>query len=691
MTGRDTFPAHCGAARPFPLPTRAAPVLALAGGLCLPLLVALHLHLALDGKPLALALEALRGANDFQHTLVRLVYLPRAAAALAAGFALGVSGALLQGATRNPLASPVLLGVTSGARVALLVFVAVLPVATGLSATALSILVAFGGGLLAVAATFLISGGLGATPVRLVLGGLAVTLALSAVADTLGILREEEAAGVFVWSTGTLDQTGWLAVGWCAAFTLMGTLLALPLARALDILGLGEDSAASLGLKAAHVRLQTVVCATLAAAAAVALAGPIAFVGLLIPNALRLLSVTRHAVLLPLAGLWGALLLLLADCLALLLSQQLDRSVAAGTVTALVGTPAVLFLVSRAGLFRQSDRPSEMPAGQERRLPYIPLVAALALACLAVFLGGLTLGSLPLSLSEVLRALSGTADQRVADIVLELRLPRVLTAMCAGAALAVAGLWLQGVIRNPLAGPEMIGITQGASLAALLAALVLPASGLMGIQLASFLGGTFVLLAILALAARSGMGPERLALAGITLAACLVAMSQLLVAEAGLQVGQALVWLAGTTYGRGYPELFALLPWLLLLLPFCWASARWLDLLQLGQDRALGLGLPVRLARSLLLLSATALAAASVSVVGAVAFIGILGPHAARLLGPPDHKRLLPLAALTGAALLGLADTVGRWVIAPAEIPAGIMTALIGGPYFLMLLSRSRQ
>lgn len=672
-------------------PARPEVLAALWGLALLPLMVALHLHLSLEGAPLTVTAQALAGGESFQHTLVRLVHLPRLAAALITGLGLGVAGALLQGMTRNPLSSPVILGVTSGAKLGLLLLVTLLPVAGSADWAPLGILVAFLGGLLAVGATFLISGGLAATPVRLVLAGLAVTLALTAVADTFGILNEEESAGAFVWSTGNLTQSGWQAVGWSSAVILLAVMLTLPLSRGLDLLGLGEDSAATLGLQTARLRVLTLLLSTLAASAAVALAGPIAFVGLLVPNVLRLLSVRRHVLLLPLAGLWGALLLLLADSLALLLSQQLDRMVAAGTITAVVGTPAVLFLVARLSIFRQSEQASGMPVRQGRTLPYPLVLLGFVVLCCAVFIGGLAIGATSLSPGQVLQALTGATGDTVQSLVVDLRLPRVLVAMGAGAALAVSGLWLQGVVRNPLAGPEMLGITQGAGLFALLTILFLPGTGLIGLQAGSLLGGLSVLLLLLALAARTGMGPERLALTGITLAACLAALSQLLVVEVGLQVGQALVWMAGTTYGRGHEELYSLLPWLSLLLPICWFSARWLDLLQLGRDHALGLGVPVSLARALLLTSATALAAAAVSVVGAVAFVGILAPHAVRLLGPADHKRLLPLAALGGAALLGLADMTGRWIMAPTEIPAGIMTALIGAPYFLFLLVRSRS
>jgi iron complex transport system permease protein len=309
------------------------------------------------------------------------------------------------------------------------------------------------------------------------------------------------------------------------------------------------------------------------------------------------------------------------------------------------------------------------------------------LICLAA---SLCLGQLNLSPAELVRAMASRQTDPQTLMLIELRAHRVLLAGLAGAALAIAGVLVQGVVRNPLAAPETLGVTGGASLAALAALLLVPELPVVLVPFAAFLGGGAALPLTLWIAGPRASG-HRIALAGIALAAAFGAGTSLLIVQADVRVAQALVWLAGSVYGRDWSTLLALGGWLAVLMPLIVLSVRPLDVLAVGRSaaRSLGVAWP-RTPRAILLLSA-ALAAAAVAAVGAVAFLGLVAPHLARLFTGPRHRRLVPLAALVGALLLMTADLLGRTLLAPRQIPAGIVTAIIGAPYFVYLLARSRR
>lgn len=658
-------------------------LLAVLGFILLAILLPAHVQQGYGNSGLGGVLSALfdRAGGAERAVLVHM-HLPRAAAALLAGAALAVSGVLLQAVTRNPMASPSLLGVSAGAHLALILAIAVFPALAAVAPLA----VAFAGGLAAAMMTYAVAGGLKATPVRLVLAGMAVSLAVGAVSALLAILIDNDLSGLFLWGAGSLVQLDWTGSADALPRIAVGIALALLMGRALDVLSLGDDVAQSLGQGVGRVRLAGAGVATLLAAAAVCLSGPIAFIGLITPNLLRLAGVTRHRPLMLLAALWGGVLLLAADTSALALSSG-RWPVPAGVIAALIGAPMLILLVRRTGrLDRAATRGGT--AGGGRALPF-PLLLALGAAALPlVALLGLSAGSNGLSPALLARVLSepGPADLAV----LGLRLPRTLIAMLVGAMLASSGLLFQGVVRNPLAGPELIGVNQSAGLVALLALLVLPGLPMIGLQAAALLGGGIAFAVILGVSGRAGMTPARVALAGLGFGALCAALSSLIVSVAGLQVAQALVWLAGTTYARGWADLAGLLPWAVLLLPAAWLVGRWLDLISLGDDAARALGLPLDRARALVAAIGVAVSAAAVSVVGPVAFVGLMAPHGARLICRGGHRRLLVVAAILGAVLLGLADVVGRTLLAPVEIPVGLVTAMLGAPYILLALWRAQ-
>ncbi len=290
-------------------------------------------------------------------------------------------------------------------------------------------------------------------------------------------------------------------------------------------------------------------------------------------------------------------------------------------------------------------------------------------------------------------AVAPDARQRVVDtIVWQIRLPRVTLAALVGAALALAGAGFQGVFRNPLADPYLLGAASGAGFAAALAMLAGGGLGLLGglgVPAAAFLGAGLTVAVVVLLARRGWSLPVvPMVLAGVVVGSCLAAGTSFLLLAAREQAASILTWLLGSLAFASWERVGSMLPPLLLAAIVLLAAARALDVLQLGEPAAAQLGVHVEGLKLSVVAAATLATAAAVSVAGVIGFVGLVVPHAVRLALGPDHRRLLPIAALWGAGFMVLADLVARTVIAPAELPVGVVTALVGAPFFLVLLRR---
>lgn len=323
----------------------------------------------------------------------------------------------------------------------------------------------------------------------------------------------------------------------------------------------------------------------------------------------------------------------------------------------------------------------------DRRVPKVLFV--LVLMILGVLIVSISYGNYFLPPIEVVRALLGqeTTNPDASLLVMTLRLPRAIAALEVGMGLAVAGTILQGVTRNPLAAPEIIGVQAGAGLVVVAILVLLPALPLVLLPVAAFVGGLLTALLVYLLAWNRGSTPLRLVLVGIGVAAIAAALTTLLITFGEIrEVSQALVWLTGSVYGCGWEQVAILFPWLMIFLPMTWGLARELNVLTLGDDVARGLGSQVEWQRGLLLLTSVALTGASVAIAGTLGFIGLMAPHLARQLVGASHAGLIPAAALIGGLIVVAADLVGRSVFAPIELPCGVVTAVLGAPYFLYLL-----
>mgnify|MGYP000179713834 CR=1 FL=1 len=321
-----------------------------------------------------------------------------------------------------------------------------------------------------------------------------------------------------------------------------------------------------------------------------------------------------------------------------------------------------------------------------RRRLTLPAVALLAFAATFLTLG---YGGVKIDPWTAFQALLGDGLPQDVTVIREYELPRILLAWLVGMGLAVAGAVIQGVIRNPLAAPDVIGITQGAGLAASAALVFLPGLDIYQLPLFAFLGGILAFALVYVIAYTKGASPVRLALVGIAVAALCESGIRFLLVKEQTAIGSALVWLSGSLAGKDMDAVKQIAPWVLVLLPLTVLCVRRLDVLGLGDELAQGLGEPVERTRRWTLVLAVALASASVAAGGTIAFVGLLAPHMARRLVGARHALLLPTAAFLGALLVLVADAVGRGAFAPLEIPAGLITAIIGAPYFLYLLMRT--
>jgi len=656
-----------------------------AGPLLLALLLCIQITQGTAGISLSLIRDALfhPAPEDPFHQIIRGVRLPRAVMGMLAGAALSVAGVLLQTLTRNPLASAGTLGINAGAYLAVVVATIFFPSLMG----GFPLLTAMAGGLLAGGIVFLLAGQRRSGPVRLALGGMSLTLVLSSLTGTLQLLFENETAGLFLWGSGSLIQNDWQNVTAIWPWVVGGLLLAALFSRNLDVLLMDEEVGKSLGQRIAATRTISVLTAVLLAAVTVSAVGPIGFVGLIAPHLLRLMGLHRHRLLIPGAVIWGAIVLVAAD-LAVLLLEPAFGLLPAGSATAALGAPWLVWLVYRMKPTRGDVQgaSSGMGAGFRCTLPYPALLTGAGLLLLLALGAGLVFGGKTVPLPEVWAALRGEASKITHYMVIETRLPRLLIAALAGASLAASGALLQGVVRNPLADPSVIGVTSGAGLGALVFLIVLPQLPGALVPAAAFTGAVGAALVIFAISRKGGLQPAKVALIGMAVSAFASAGIQALVVKAQLRVASALTWLSGSTYARGWEELAWLFAWPLVLLPLAWVLARRLDLLALGDAPAINLGVSAERTRLLGGLLGAALAASAVATVGTVGFVGLLAPHAARLLVPNANRKLILLSALLGAVFLVLADLVGRVLLAPKEIPSGLVVALLGAPYFLWLM-----
>lgn len=331
----------------------------------------------------------------------------------------------------------------------------------------------------------------------------------------------------------------------------------------------------------------------------------------------------------------------------------------------------------------------------DNKRAYTVTMVFILLSIVAVLIS-LNTGTLRISPLKVIQTLFGYGDFKSSTVLFDYRMPRILITMLAGVGLGISGAILQGLSRNPLADPGILGLHAGASFGLIIFVTYfhsLDEKASILIPLFTFSGGvlTAFLIVLLAFDRYKGIPPIRLILVGIAISAGFSAITLFLSLRLDEETYSfASRWLVGNVWGRDWIHVIALFPWILILAPYAWFQSNTLNALSLGDDVAAGLGASVQKQRLLMLVTAVGLSCASVAMAGGIGFIGLVAPHLARRLVGPMYQHFLPVAGLIGLIILVLADTIGRSVFQPNAIPAGIVVAAIGAPYFLYLLTKTK-
>ncbi|MGC5526651.1 iron ABC transporter permease [Salmonella enterica] len=562
--------------------------------------------------------------------------LPRLAISLLVGAGLGLVGVLFQQVLRNPLAEPTTLGVATGAQLG--ITVTTLWAIPGALTTQFAALT---GACIVGALVFGVAWGKRLSPVTLILAGLVVSLYCGAINQLLVIFHHDQLQSMFLWSTGTLTQTDWSGVQRLWPQLLGGVMLTLLLLRPMTLMGLDDGVARNLGLALSLARLAALSLAIVLSALLVNAVGIIGFIGLFAPLLAKMLGARRLLARLMLAPLIGALILWLSDQIILWLTR-VWMEVSTGSVTALIG--ALLLLATWVALSFGRDAHGWTWA-------------------------------------------SGT----LLEELMPWRWPRILAALMAGVMLAVAGCIIQRLTGNPMASPEVLGISSGAAFGVVLMLFLVPGNAFGWLLPAGSLGAAATLLIIMIAAGRGGFSPQRMLLAGMALSTAFTMLLMMLQASGDPRMAEVLTWLSGSTYnatGGQVTRTAIVMVILLAIVPLC---RRWLTILPLGGDAARAVGMALTPSRIALLALAACLTATATMTIGPLSFVGLMAPHIARMLG---FRRTMPhmvISALAGGVLLVFADWCGRMALFPYQIPAGLLSSFIGAPYFIYLLRKQSR
>lgn len=603
--------------------------------------------------------------------------LPRWVMAFLVGGGLALATSLLQQVTHNPLATDSTLAMSGGAYLLLLLVTlfapalllwlnpAIIALIGVLSALLLVLLLAYRGSF---------------SPTRLLLAGLILNLYLGAVASALAIFYPEGAKAIFQWEAGSLVQDSWHDV-WQLGWVSLGALAMVRyLMRNLYIMQLSDIQAKSLGVSVLLTRLLSFLVAAYLIATCISLVGMIGFIGLASASMVNQVQVTDIRYKLLLTYLAGALLLLVTDLLITLLSFVTATTLPTGTITAFIGAPLLLYLIFRALPKASPLSPQTSLSGGRQHLTSVQG---------AWVFGGLLLATMSMTMVSLLVSKNQAGFIWLGELsaLRDLQLPRTLTALGCGMLLSISGLLLQRLTHNPLASPELLGISAGASIAVIIAVLWLNtliwplwSYGLIGALL------TFAFIFMINL--KNRLQPDKVILTGLAIATLLSALLRLLLASGDPRAQALLVWLSGSTYASQLDGAMLTLSVASMMLVLILLLNRYFTLLLLPATIAGALGLNVNRVRLLLITLVTLMITFATLQIGPLSFIGLVVPLIIHLLGLREGRISLLCCALLGASMMLLADWLGRTLLFPYELPAGLVATLLGGSVFLFLMKR---
>ncbi|WPC76405.1 Fe(3+)-hydroxamate ABC transporter permease FhuB [Vibrio porteresiae] len=610
--------------------------------------------------------------SNYQHLITYFTYLPRLTVALLCGFSLAIAGNVMQLVLRNPIASPTTLGVAAGAELGKVLAILILPTQWLIP----DFIPAFFGGIGATALVFLLSKSRGYAPLHMVLSGMVISLFLGSLNTMLLMLHEQQLSSVFVWGAGILNQTDWSVTQHLLMLTLLPVLLLMCLQRPLASLQFGDAVASSIGVHIKQIKIISLSLAVFMTAAVVSEVGLIGFIGIVAPAISRILGVRSLSRQLLVSGTLGALLLLVVDLIVQPLSGLGGEQLPTGAMTALIGAPFLLWLLHSIAL--QSDlKMRALPLQHYRSVHPGTLWTLLSLGLLITV-------SIALLVGKDSFGWSIDWSPRLFD----LRAPRVAIALLAGIGLAIAGLLIQRISSNPMASPEVLGISSGAALSLVLGTLFSIAMTREQQMLFGTLGALLATAIIAWMGKKHQFAPTQTLLAGIGLSAGLDALLRIALASGHDNATTLLTWLSGSTYLVENQDVWLLAIGVGILGGLALLLHRWIDIIGLGSTTAQSVGLPLPWVRGVLLLIVAALTTLCTIVLGPLSFVGLLAPHMARTLHQYRAKPQMITAALLGSLILVGADWVGRTWWYPWQFPAGLLASLFGGGYFLYLMRR---
>ncbi|NOH21904.1 Fe(3+)-hydroxamate ABC transporter permease FhuB [Vibrio europaeus] len=609
---------------------------------------------------------------NYQHLITHLTYLPRLAVAVICGFALAVAGCVMQFVLRNPIASPTTLGVAAGAELGMVLGILLIPANLVIP----GFVPAFIGGCLATGLVFVLSFARGFSPLHMVLAGMVVSLFLGSLNTMLLMLHEQRLTSIFVWGAGVLNQNDWSSTQMLLPLVLLPTSLLLVLQRPLSALQFGDNVATSLGVNIKQIKLLCLSLAIFITAAVVSEVGLIGFVGIVAPAIARMLGVRALAKQILTSGVIGSSILLIVDLVIQPFSGVGGELLPTGAMTALIGAPFLLWLLQRTKL--QSDLKARSEHVEHYKLVSTRnILVTLTVALIAVSLFAIMVGKNQLGWSLGFN-----------QAMFELRAPRVFVALIAGIGLAFAGTIIQRISNNPMASPEVLGISSGAALALVLGTLFGLAVGREQQMLLGTLGAVSVTAVVWLMGRKHNFAPTQTLLTGIALSAGLDALLRIAMSSGHDNASALLTWLSGSTYLVAHNDVVLLAIGVTFVGAIALSLNRWIELIGLGEVTANSIGMNATVVRLVLLLLVAALTTLCTIVIGPLSFIGLLAPHMARSLHQYRATPQMLTAALLGATIMVLADWIGRTLWFPWQFPAGLLASLIGGGYFLYLMRR---
>jgi iron complex transport system permease protein len=612
-------------------------------------------------------------ASEFRDVFFLQSQLPRLCITLLVGAMLGLTGSLMQQLTQNNLTSPLTLGTSSGAWLALVVvniwFVDWVADYSALAAMA--------GALLAFGLIVSIAGIRNMTGLPLVVSGMVINILLGSIATAIIILNAQYAQNIFMWGAGDLSQYSWDWFEWLLPRSAIALIIFLMAPRILALLKLGQEGAAARGLAVIPAFGALMAMGIWLVSASITAVGIISFIGLLTPNIARAMGARTPRDELISSLLLGAALLLVTDSVAISLSLWLEETIPSGVAAAAIGAPALIWF-SRKKLTATDQLNLSMNQGK------VQISKLTIWGIISMSIAGMLVYSL------ITHGAAGIQIALPGEFQWQLRWPRMMTALSVGIALSVAGIILQRIVYNPLASPDILGVSSGATFAIIITGVVsgsLLSSYSWGV---AFLGSLAVLMLLLLIGKRSQFNPSNFVLSGIALSALLEALVQFALAQGSGDSYKILLWLTGSIYRVTSHTAIMLMISVCVLVIGVLAISRWLTLISIGRAFSNARGLNSSTANIVMLTIVALLCAFSTATVGPVSFVGLVAPHMAIMLGARKVKEQLLVGSLIGATLMLWADWLGQIAIYPSQVAAGTLVAILGSTYFLFLMLKSK-